>query len=174
MTDFDPRTPSQRNTQIPGSHTSGLGASNATGSRTPETSNHSSSHDQPTRRNPIYRAAYRYFFENYGSSRFGTAGKYRSNTLIGAIAAVAGAIYIAPSWRQGNIPELAICLLVAIGGLLAVIHNGPEWGKYARLARNFAVGAVQGGLKTQTGAELAACKSVADIPDLFSAAYPWC
>lgn len=129
---------------------------------------------KPYSRKQIYRMARRYHFERYNSSRYGCGEKYRSYTLVGVGACVLGVYFVATNWRAFPSHDFCLAAAAIIGGVFAVVKYGSEWSRYAKLAREFAIGAVDGGLIDEQGKELGPCDYTPEgIVALFKAKYPW-
>lgn len=125
-------------------------------------------------RKQIYRMARRYHFERYNSGRHGYGDKYRGYTLAGLGSCALGTYFIVTSWRSFPSHDLCLAAAAIVGGVYAIAKYGSEWSYYAKLARDFAVGAVDGGLVNEQGEELGPCEYTPEgIVALFAARYPW-
>lgn len=109
----------------------------------------------------IYRSAYRYHFQNYGSSQYGKGPRYRTGTLalvgIALVAAYRGVV----AWVGGLAFEQIAAPVVALVCLAISVRFAYEWSRFARLAKNFAWRAV------------VAVQSPEEVGPFFAETYPW-
>lgn len=125
------------------------------------------------RHDRIYRLARHYHFTHYGSHQLGTGQDCCNRTLVAGLACAAGVYNVVVTVRNHDPLGFLASAALVVGGALIAWRNGNSWHNYARLARNFAAGAVTGGLTLQDNLKSQPCTTPEDIPALFAAKYPW-
>jgi len=109
----------------------------------------------------IYRSAYRYHFQNYGSTQYGKGPRYRTGTLALVGLALVAAYRSFVAWVCGSAFEQIFALLVALACLIISARFAYEWSRFARLAKDFAWRAV------------VSVHSPDEIRPFFAETYPW-